>query len=114
MDKTFPQIKVHKQAVFYKFGTWTNQVLRHMNWVSSIDLYLLLLIINQRAPLRRAPKNFIDNSLMFFPVVFLLCIIFLFNYLFQENNQVGAEMGESSDEELARAILPGLGGNALG
>lgn len=51
---------------------------------------------------------------MFFPVVFLVCIIFLFNYLFQENNQVGAEMGESSDEELARAILPGLGGNALG
>ncbi|CAH3197548.1 unnamed protein product, partial [Porites evermanni] len=26
-----------------------------------------------------------------------------------QNNQVGAEMGESSDEELARAILPGLG-----
>lgn len=70
--------------------------------------------INQRAPLRRAPKNFIGNSLMFFPVVFLVCIIFLFNYLFQESNQVGAEMGESSDEELARAILPGLGGNALG
>lgn len=44
---------------------------------------------------------------MFFPVVFLVCI-------FQESNQAGAEMGESSDEELARAILPGLGGNALG
>ena len=51
---------------------------------------------------------------MFFPVVFLVCIFFLFNYLFQESNQAGAEMGESSDEELARTILPGLGGNALG
>ena len=51
---------------------------------------------------------------MFLPDVFLVCIIFLFNYLFQENNPVVAEMGESSDEELARAILPGLGGNALG
>lgn len=51
---------------------------------------------------------------MFFPVVFLVCIFFLFNYLFQESNQAGTEMGESSDEELARAILPDLGGNALG
>lgn len=47
---------------------------------------------------------------MFFLFVQFFCLI----YLFQENNQVGAEMGESSDEELARAILPGLGGNALG
>ena len=84
----------------------------------SIDLYLLLLIINQQALLRRAPKNlYRQQPNMFFPVVFLVCIIFLFNYFFQGSNQVGAEMGESSDEELAyqnRAILPGLGGNALG
>lgn len=51
---------------------------------------------------------------MFFPVVFLVCIFFLFNYLFLESNQAGAEMRESSDEELGRAILPDLGGNALG
>ena len=85
-----------------------------MNRVSSIDLNLLLLIITQRAPLRRAPKNFYRQQPNVLSCCFSCLYIFLFNYLFLESNQAGAEMRESSDEELARAILPDLGDNALG